>query len=200
MTEFERMVVKANRGRFRGAQTALAKKLKISQGTVSRWCSGSSTPDPDIQPKLATALGISQPALMALFSTRVEAPPVTPIRKVPVIGIVHANRFHVSYDGPPLDWIPNFTPEEESFALRITGDCMEPTLHGGEDAYCYPRRVAKNKDVVVVQLDGESTISRLRIIDDIHYLVPDNKKYPREKLHPKMTIRAVVDGAYRRRL
>jgi len=213
MTEIERMIVAANGGKFRGAQTALAKKLKVNQGTVSRWCKGT-RPDPDVQPKLAAALNLTQAALMALFqsppqrglppsgvdmaSLRIDTAP-----GVPVLGVVSADRFACAFDSASEDAerIPNPYPNRDDvFALKVKGDCMEPTLHDGEYVYMLAKAAPADKKIVLAQLDGECTLKRCRVISGVAWLVPDNKKYDLIRMTKHVIIKGVADGTYRRNI
>lgn len=48
-------------------QEQLAKKLKVTQSTVSQWCSGATAPQRKIWSKVAKALGISVEELLDCF-------------------------------------------------------------------------------------------------------------------------------------
>ena len=58
-------------------QTALADKVGVTPGTVSRWESGSSIPSPEMYPKLAEVLNIPAEEVVRLFAPLPEAEAAT---------------------------------------------------------------------------------------------------------------------------
>lgn len=45
---------------------------------------------------------------------------------IPVLGVVAADRFVFSFETIPEETLPNPWPGKSVFALRVSGDCMEP--------------------------------------------------------------------------
>ena len=64
---------------------------------------------------------------------------------------------------------------EADYALRISGESMEPTLHNG--CIVLVKRIEEPEDtqVVVVNVDGNTMVKRYCISDGKAMLVPDNK-------------------------
>jgi transcriptional regulator with XRE-family HTH domain len=62
---FEEYLISWNGGKIRGAQTRLAKKLKIAQSAISRWVNGDGIPEEDLRIPVAKELGISVEQLLS---------------------------------------------------------------------------------------------------------------------------------------
>lgn len=170
------------------AQAELARRSKVPQPTIQRILSGE-TPDPrgSTIEKIKRVLG---------------APPDTnqgpDIRgNVPLISWVQAGHWG--------DIIDSFQPEEaeswrettarvskHSFALRIVGDSMEPTIPQGSVVIVDPAIHADSGRIVVVRQNGdtEATIKRLVIEGGVRYLKPENPRYP----IMEMSLDAVICG------
>ncbi|SER07717.1 DNA-binding transcriptional regulator, XRE-family HTH domain [Lentzea xinjiangensis] len=56
------------------SQESLAELLRITPGTVGRWEQGKSTPEPWLQPRLATALEVSVQELIDLLNPQADSP------------------------------------------------------------------------------------------------------------------------------
>jgi repressor LexA len=53
-------------------------------------------------------------------------------------------------------------PSEACFAVKVTGDSMEPAFYEGDIVFVEPSRTAENGDVVVALINGESFIKQYR--------------------------------------
>ena len=204
---FNDALKKWNGGILHGAQTPFAKAIGVASNTVSQWANGKLRPGEAVAQKIAREFDMTVEEVMALFPPRGAAPaggvvmdaPLWEVPMTPVLNYVSAARFNVAFDAPPIDMIPNPAPGRRLFALRISGDCMEPMLRNGEDIYIDPDAVPVDKKVVLVQSDGEYTLKRYSVIDGVPYLVPDNAKYPRIRVQTNKTlIRGVVIGKFQR--
>jgi SOS-response transcriptional repressor LexA len=197
-----------NSGISRGAQKRLSDESKYSEGLISRWFTRKVAISEMGARDLARVLKVSEDELRTAIGETGSKPSAPSgvdmgtltrdIPLVPVLGLVSANRFSIAFDAEPIDMVPNPEPSKKLFALKISGDCMFPALRDGEYVYIDPQGVPEDKKVVLALEDGEFTLKRYRIIKGIAWLVPDNNKYPRIKLHNKMTIRGVVAGLYKR--
>ena len=193
-----------NGGRTHGAKRAFAKAVGVHEVTVGDWVRGIKPPGPEKRKEIARVLKISLDEVNALFTSiasKAAAPAgidMTSITRdvamMPVLGRVHADSYSVVFEAPSDDLVPNPMPTRRGlYALRVEGDCMEPKLCDGDIIYVDPGAAPRDKQVVVVLLDGEHTLKRYRILKDGPWLVPDNKKYPRIKVtNNKAIVRGVV--------
>jgi SOS-response transcriptional repressor LexA len=205
---FKERLTAWNGGIFRGAARRLAKRLRVSEPLVSGWVNNK--PPSEAQAvRIAQEFGITAAQVLAMFAERKSAAPsgvdMQTLRYgsmgTPVLGSVAADRFSIAFDAPPEDHIPNPDPSKGLFALRISGDCMEPVLREGEYVYIDPAAEPRDKSVVLAFLDGEYTLKRYRVFPDGAYLVPENAKYPRRKItNNKTMVRGVAVGKYQRGL
>jgi len=115
-----------------------------------------------------------------------DAIPVT--FKVPILDYIQAGNFTtVGFDGiNPAGWDIVTEDLKDTFALKIRGDSMEPTLKEGMIVYIRPQHTAEIGDIVVAQVNGdcEATIKRYKKDAGTIYLMPDNKAYDAIKITP----------------
>ena len=90
-------------------------------------------------------------------------------------------------------------PRKKVFALRISGDCLEPTLRDGEYVFVSEAQAPVDGRIVLAQLDSEYTLKRYYKRADGVELKPDNPKYRSIKVASnKLVIKGVVVGTYRK--
>lgn len=206
--DFNEALMEWNGGILRGAATRLAKALKVSKPMVTDWTKYGKRPGEEMARKIGREFRMTAAEVLALtYGGKAEAPSgvdmgslMHDVSLTRVHGLVCADRFSIAFDAPLDEMVPNPTPGKKVIVLKISGDCMEPTLRNGEYVYIYPDRAPTDKQIVLAQLDGEYTLKRYRVMADGAWLVPDNKKYSRLKVTSKVIIRGVADGTYRRNL
>ena len=82
---------------------------------------------------------------------------------------------------------------KRSFALRVHGDSMQPTIPDGSVVIVDPDVHATNGDIVVARLaESEATLKRLEIDGPRTYLAPLNPKYPLLEATDALTIIGVA--------
>lgn len=200
----DELLAKWNGGKMRGAPRKFARALKVSETYFSSLRSGRNAPGEDVIARSAELLKISADEARQLFPSKppsgVDMGTLTEIDTiVPVLGAVSADRFAFSFDAVPDEHIPNPWPRKKVFALRISGDCMEPTFRDGEYVYLSETTPPTNGRVVLAQFDGEFTLKRYFKHADGIELRPDNTKYkPIRTTSNKLLIRGVVVGTYRK--
>lgn len=87
---------------------------------------------------------------------------------------------------------------EDSFALKVRGESMEPTIHHGDYVLFVIDQDARSGDVVVVNDEfGDSMIKRLKEKNGEYYLVSDNPKYPTYRPNGEYRVMGVVVDAWR---
>lgn len=192
-----------NEGRAHGAKRRFAKAVGVHEVTVGDWVRGIKPPGAEKRKEIARVLKISLDEVNIMFAppSKLVAPAgvdmasiARDVAMMPVLGRVHADNYSVVFEAPGDDLVPNPMPNRRSvYALRVEGDCMEPKLRDGDIIYVDPAAEARDKQVVVVLLDGEYTLKRYRLMKDGAWLVPDNRKYPRIKVtNNKAIVRGVV--------
>lgn len=86
----------------------------------------------------------------------------------------------------------------DSYALKVTGESMEPGISHGDYVLFVIDQDAKHNDVVIVNDEfGDSMIKRLKERSGEYFLVSDNPKYPTYKPNGAYRIMGVVVGGWR---
>jgi len=113
----------------------------------------------------------------------VEPMPYGRLSTIPVISWVKAGRWKEVCDafepGDADEWIESDIRGRNVFALRVTGDSMEPEFKEGEIIIINPHIEARPGDFVVVKnKQGEATFKQLKKYGSSWVLHPLNPKYP----------------------
>lgn len=104
------------------------------------------------------------------------------LRKIPVISWVKAGEWQEVCDvfqpGDAEDWVETDVKGECVFALRVSGDSMEPVFLDGEIIIVSPDMDVNPGDYVVVKNgNGEATLKQLKKYGNAYVLHPLNPKY-----------------------
>ena len=155
-------------------QKELAEKLHLAKSTMSQYESDSRTPSDEIKLALCELFHISMDELMG----RQMKPEPKNGFAVPVLGRISA--------GIPIDAIQEVEGWEELpkamadkgefFALKVKGDSMSPTIIDGSVVIVRKQNSVENKEIAVVQIngDGEATIKRIQKQEHGLTLIGDN--------------------------
>ncbi|MCB0713423.1 MAG: hypothetical protein KDD67_13930 [Ignavibacteriae bacterium] len=66
---------------------------------------------------------------------------------------------------------------ENSFACRVTGDSMIGAGIEAGDILIVEKREAQEEDIAIVSINSELTVKRIRSINGVTYLYPENERY-----------------------
>jgi SOS-response transcriptional repressor LexA len=106
--------------------------------------------------------------------------------RIPVVGVVNAERFNFSFGAPPETTLPlrlDMAGDRRAVALRISGDCMvnpkdpQGSLYPGDYVIIVEQNDCPNGAIAVVRLNGEFTLKRVFKVKDHFELRPDNPAY-----------------------
>lgn len=110
------------------------------------------------------------------------------VGKVPLISWVRAGEFVEAIDnfqpGDAEDWIDTtVTIRAHTFALRVSGDSMEPEFYEGCIVVVEPDLEPQHRDFVVVR-NSENGVTLKQLVDDggEWFLRPLNRQYPTRPL------------------
>jgi SOS-response transcriptional repressor LexA len=194
-------------------QTALARKSGVTQSTIGRILRSEVAPQSDNLERLATAFGIPYSTFVALAeggelvdgSTEILQPARIP-RRVPLLSLAQAGRFADGVYPDSLnaisDWIefPKKRQGQRSFALRVSGESMEPDYHNGDIIYIDPDVApVHGKDILMRQGErNEFIFKRIVVESDRSYLKALNANWPEKfvSISPEARIVGVVVGRY----
>lgn len=152
------------------SQRELAQRIGMSKSSVSMFESGDREPGLETLEAIADTFNVDLDYLMGKsdIRNRMQAELArsgydSGSARIPVLGTIRA--------GLPLDAVENILDWEEIpqalardgeyFALRITGDSMEPRIREGDVVIVRKQEQVDNGDVAVVMINGdEATIKR----------------------------------------
>jgi repressor LexA len=170
-------------------QRELAAASGISLNTISRWCNSRATrPSRSAIGAVARALGVTAHELTHVDLTgRSESAGPAPSevgRSIPVISDVPAGdpaeMFDEFPEGHGYEQVtcPADLSDRNAFALRLSGDSLEPRFSDGDIAIVSPNRSHQERDLVVAKIGGESvTCKYIRTRGETVTLSPGNPQY-----------------------
>lgn len=197
-------MIKEYRKRMNLSQREFAAKCGLSNVTISLYEKGINphTGKPykiefETYYKLADVMGISVDEMFEQLGddALVELIPsnIVPIRKfindrkmkkVKVIGKVAAGNRITAYEDDMGEVI---APANVDYALVVKGDSMEPKFMNGDIIYVRKQEdLDYNSQIVVVEIDGESSVKYVyRFNEGILLVSENNAKYPAEPVYYK---------------
>lgn len=186
------------------SQDQLAERAKISQPAIKKIEAGGNT---KYVVEIANALGVSAVWLKTGMdnngSLKEESATYNVGRgpaiknSVPLISWVSAGYFCEVIDnfhpGDAEEWISTTVAvSENSYALRVRGDSMEPDFPEGSIIIIDPRREPQPGNYVIAKNGGEATFKQLTKDGSDRYLKPLNPQYPIKLIDEHMVICGVV--------
>lgn len=187
-----------------GRQVVVAEMFGVSQKGARKWLEGEAFPARWRLNQMAEKTGRTIEWLLggetpqALMGGNVTPGPA--IRSsVPLISWVQAghwaeiiDNYHVGDYEKLIITTKNVGPS--AFALRVSGDSMEPEFAAGSIIVVDPDQRAENGSYVVVRLDdqAEATFKQLVVDAGKQYLKPLNPRYPIMEINGNATICGVV--------
>lgn len=196
--------IREGRAKLGLSEEEFAKRAGVTRGAVQQWeKEGGTAPRRKNQPAVAALLGISVAQLMSGDANTSAGPEVRGV--VPLLSEVqagsykeHVDNFHPGDGG--MESIPTSVPvKRHTFALRVTGDSMEPDFLAGAVLIVEPEMEPNPGDYVIAKnADNETTFKQLVKDGGDWYLKPLNSRYP---IKPLGTARIIgVVRAVERRL
>lgn len=170
-------------------QDELSARLGIHRNSLVRYERGERGIDVVLLVRVAEELGVSLHWLVTgegeiHASAEVPDSEKLPVRWIPVLGHVPAG-FPRYTPEVVLEYLPvpsTTARHSQTFALVVHGDSMEPRLTEGDRIIVCPDPAPPNRALVVVLIEGETTVKELKIVRQgrrtVHLLVPANPDYP----------------------
>jgi transcriptional regulator with XRE-family HTH domain len=170
---FDDVLSRWNGGVLRGAQTRLAKRLKLAPNTISQWSTGVSRPDDDLRPLVAKELDIALDVLDRLFQPRRRAEAAfrdSSSRSdmsavLPVFGVIREEPFPFTFDGAvPEEILPLSAGAGyggRSAAVRVDSAQWSPLAEKGDYILLTESSVAPDGRWVVVRREDGCRLRRL---------------------------------------
>lgn len=196
-------LIKQGRERLQLTEEAFGKLVGVTRGSVQQWeKEGGTAPSRKHQPMVARALGLTIAQLMSGNADVADGPKIGGF--VPLLSSIQAGDFknhvdnYLSGDGGE-EPIPTTAPVNQyTFALRVSGDSMEPEFQEGMLLIIEPELEPNPGDFVVARNgDDETTFKQLVKDGADWYLKPLNERYPLKPLG-KSTIIGVLRAVEKR--
>lgn len=161
----------------------VANDLDIKYTTLTDWCKGNNYPHIDKIEMLANYFGITKADLIEdiVFDNDSKlASMEKKVIRVPLLGKIPAgmpieaieDQYTIDFEEVPADWCKG---NKEYFALRITGDSMEPQYNDGDTVVFLKTSDFTSGQDCCVRINGcDATFKRVSIKDNGIMLTPLN--------------------------
>lgn len=146
----------------------LARRIGVTQGTISQWYSGMTFPTRKRQEKIAEVFGVT---VASLFEERKLA--------IPVYGNIKAG-YPAFAREEILDYeeiTPDVAVKGDCFALRVKGDSMTPTFCDGDTVICVRCSDAEDGSFVVALIGEDATLKQIQHSSQGVLFMPLNNAY-----------------------
>ena len=164
-------VIKDIRRRHYLSQAAFAKRVGVTQGTVSQWENGLTRPNLDQLKSISAMFGLSVDALLN------NARAINLQRKaIPILGNIACGEL-VSPDTNPDGYTDIPDGVSADFALRCNGDSMNPTFIDGDLVLIRQQPEVEPGQIAAVNIAGETTLKHVYPQNGGFLLVADNPAY-----------------------
>lgn len=178
-------------------QPDVAKALKISVPTYSRYETGKNEPSNDMLIQLANFFGVTTDYLLNKVPEGNKKGPRKKGVKIPILGRIPAGiPFEAITDIEGYEEIdPDKASEGQFFALHIQGKSMEPTIMDGDLIICRAQPEVPNGKIAIVRINGDdATCKRVYLQKDGITLVGDNQEvYPPHFFSAKAVVEKPVE-------
>lgn len=174
-------------------QGKLAARLDVATRTVQRWEKGDQVPDSNYLVRLAKITGVAPHWLLtgegSMFSHEHPEGKILPLptsryQKVDLVTLPLLSS--VPGGAPSLIFHPDYVEkhitvddvhDSSAFALEVKGNSMAPRIEDGDIIVVSPKLDARSGDICVVRVNDEDTVKRVKIEDQLIYLIPLNPEY-----------------------
>jgi len=174
-------------------QARLAAKLDIATRTLQRWEKGEQIPAGNFLMKIAKRTDVSSHWLLTgegeMYVRDHPAPNVIPLptgryKKIQLVSLPLLSS--VPGGAPNLSFHPDYVEryisvddvsDNQAFALEVRGNSMAPRIEDGDIIVVSPKLDIRNGDVCVVRVSDEDTVKKIKIEEQLLYLIPLNPDY-----------------------
>lgn len=163
-------------------QVDIHNHTKIPRSTLTGYVKGTSTPNAGNVQKLANYFGVLKSTIDPRYdSTPKNLIPVKKYRKIPVLGEIACGEPILADENIEeyREEIEDTLPTGTLFYLKAKGDSMKPTVPSGSYVLIRKQPIVEDGEIaaVIVNGDTEATLKRVKHLNDIVVLMPDNSNY-----------------------
>ena len=168
--------IKRLRKKARYSQEQIARKLGLTQGSVSSWETGRNNPEASQLAELAKILDVSVEDFFDESPHRdLDAINITR-RAVPILGNVPCGEQRIP-DTEPDGYADLPEGIQADFALRCIGDSMSPLIIDGDLVLIRKQPDVEEGQIAAVSIDGETTLKHVYHQAEGLLLIAENSKY-----------------------
>lgn len=169
--------IKFFRKKAKYSQEHLARRLGLTQGSISSWETGRNDPDTGTLVQLAQIFGVSVDELTGMQQHKDFDAINIRLAAIPIVGnIACGERITPDTNADGYADIPEGIHAD--FALRCKGDSMNPTLRDGDLVLIRQQPEVENGQIAAVSIDGETTLKRVYVQQGGISLIAENPLFP----------------------
>ncbi|WP_295745334.1 XRE family transcriptional regulator [uncultured Limosilactobacillus sp.] len=181
-------------------QVDIHKTTHIPSSTLTGYFKGRTLPTPGNVQKLADFFNVKKSEIDPRFApTDVKAhtsnifyPQSKNLHHIPIVGEIACGdpiTAEENIEGYTEQVFDGHVPDGTLFALRCKGHSMEPTIPDGSLVIIHQQSEVENGEIAAVLVDGdtEATLKRIKYLDKLVMLMPENQQYDPivlDKEHP----------------
>lgn len=162
-------------------QIELVEKTKIDKSLINKYLAGISNAKQDKLTLLADALNVNEVWLMG-YDISIDPIHIKTNEKirVPLLGTVKAGYDYLAQENIiGYTSIDNVSDKENYYALKVTGDSMEPLFSDGDIAIVHKQDDFVSGNTCIILINGdEATVKKVVKKDDGIDLIAMNPYYP----------------------
>lgn len=161
-------------------QTDLAKDLNIPEMTVSNWINAKTYPRVDKIQLMADYFGVYRSDLTEDKPSNFY--PISQDRvQIPILGTIACGEpilVQENFSGYQYESADNL-PSGDVYFVEAKGDSMEPTIPNGALVLIRQQNDVENGEIAAVLVNGDTevTLKRVKKLDNMVMLMPDNHTY-----------------------
>lgn len=169
-------------------QVDLVEKTKLDKTLINKYLAGVMKAKQDKLTVLADALNVNEVWLMGYdvpMDRDIDKIEINDKQVFPLLGTVKAGYDYLASENiiGYVNLDRNVPNPEEYFALKVTGDSMQPVLYDDDIVIVHSQNDIESGQVGIILINGdEATVKRIVKHDDYIELISFNSYYPPKKI------------------
>lgn len=169
-------------------QVDLVEKTKLDKTLINKYLSGIMKAKQDKLTILADALNVNEVWLMGYnvpMERNIDKIEIDNKQAFPLLGTVKAGYDYLASENiiGYVNLDRNIPNPEEYFALKVTGDSMQPVLYDDDIVIVHSQNDVESGQIGIILIDGEeATVKKIIKHKDSIELISFNSYYPPKKL------------------
>lgn len=169
-------------------QVDLVEKTKLDKTLINKYLSGIMKAKQDKLTILADALNVNEVWLMGYnvpMERNIDKIEIDNKQAFPLLGTVKAGYNYLASENiiGYVNLDRNIPNPEEYFALKVTGDSMQPVLYDDDIVIVHSQNDVESGQIGIILIDGEeATVKKIIKHKDSIELISFNSYYPPKKL------------------